>query len=138
MTRNLLFFCGKKQMKPFDFINEINHSKKDIMVDDISEKSYNAFLVNRGLSYFVDTILYSNEMNVNHHISNRMQFDFLLHSVKSKKRFSKWAKAENVKHLETVKEYYGYSNSKAKMVLPLLNEEQLNHIESKLYKGGKK
>ena len=74
---------------PFDYVNSINISKKDIMHDDISEKSYPAFMVNRALSYFNDTVLYANEMNVNHHIDNKLQYHFLINIIRKKKRFSK-------------------------------------------------
>lgn len=124
-------------MNPFDYLNAINQTKEDVMVDDIAESKYNPFLVNRGLSYFVDTILYANEMNLHNHIDKRMQFDFLQSSIRKKKRFSKWAKAEKVTDLEVVKEYYGYSNEKAKAILPLLNNEQLDTLKLKLNKGGK-
>ena len=79
-------------MNPFEYLNAINSTKKDIMVDDIAEKGYNSFMVNRGLSYFNDTVLMANEMNVNHTIDNRLQFDFLINIVRKKKRFSKWIK----------------------------------------------
>tara|TARA_B110000902_G_scaffold153869_1_gene176751 strand:- start:327 stop:713 length:387 start_codon:yes stop_codon:yes gene_type:complete len=124
-------------MNPFDYLNAINATKEDVMVDDVAESKYNAFLINRGLSYFVDTVLYANEMNLHNHIDKRMQFDFLQSSIRKRKRFSKWAKAEKVTDLEVVKEYYGYSNEKAKAILPLLNDEQLDQLKLKLNKGGK-
>ena len=79
-------------MNPYQFLNSINHTKKDIMIDDIAEKQYVPFVINRSLSYFNDTVLMANEMNINHHIDNRLQFDFLLNIVRKKKRFSKWIK----------------------------------------------
>jgi|TARA_B110000914_G_C15214576_1_gene332263 Holliday junction resolvase RusA-like endonuclease len=125
-------------MNPFDYLNAINTTKKDIMVDDISEKGYSPFMVNRGLSYFPDTILYANEMNLNHHIDHRLQFDFFINIIKKKKRFSKWAKPVDIENLELIKEYYGYSNVKAKSVLSLLNDEQINELKLRIYKGGKR
>jgi len=108
------------------------------MVDDVAEKAYASFMVNRGLSYFPDTILFANEMNVNHHIDHRLQFDFFINIIKKKKRFSKWAKPINIENLELIKEYYGYSNEKAKSVLSLLNGEQINELKLRMYKGGKR
>ncbi len=108
------------------------------MVDDVAEKAYTSFMVNRGLSYFPDTILFANEMNVNHHIDHRLQFDFFINIIKKKKRFSKWAKPINIENLELIKEYYGYSNEKAKSVLSLLNDEQINELKLRMYKGGKR
>ena len=125
-------------MSPFDYLNAINTTKKDIMVDDVAEKAYASFMVNRGLSYFPDTILFANEMNLNHHIDHRLQFDFFINIVKKKKRFSKWAKPINIENLEFIKEYYGYSNEKAKSVLSLLNGEQINELKLRMYKGGKR
>jgi len=125
-------------MNPFEYLNAINTSKKDLMVDDVAEKAYTPFMVNRGLSYFPDTILFANEMNLNHHIDNRLQFDFFINIIKKKRRFSKWAKPVNIENLELIKEYYGYSNEKAKSVLSLLNNDQINELKARIYKGGKR
>ncbi len=125
-------------MNPFDYLNSINNTKKDIMVDDIAEKDYNAFMVNRGLSYFSDTILMANEMNINHHLESRLQFDFLINIIKKKRRFSKWLKATEVENLSIIKEYYGYSDEKAKSVLSLFGNDQINELKQRIYKGGKR
>ena len=125
-------------MNPFEYLNSINMTKQDIMIDDIAEKGYNSFIVNRSLSYFNDTVLYANEMNVNHHIDNRLQFDFFINIVRKKKRFSKFMKPETVSDVEAVKEYYGYSNEKAKSALTLLTSDQINELKKKVYKGGRK
>ena len=125
-------------MNPFEYLNAINDTKKDIMVDDIAEKGYNAFMVNRGLSYFHDTTLIANEMNQKAYLDNRLQFDFLINIVRKKKRFSKWMKQSSVSDVEVVKEYYGYSNEKARQALSLLTPEQLKALEKKVAKGGRK
>jgi len=125
-------------MNPFEYLNAINTSKKNIMVDDIAEKDYNAFMVNRGLSYFADTVLLANEMNLNHHLDSRLQFDFFINIIKKKKRFSKWLKAADIENLEVIKEYYGYSEEKAKSVLSLFNDEDINELKNRIYKGGKR
>ena len=125
-------------MNHFDYLNSINLTKQDIMVDDICEKAYNSFMVNRGLSYFNDTVLMANEMNLNAHLDNRLQFDFLINIVRKKKRFSKWAKAQTNSDVEVVKEYYGYSNEKARQILPLLTSEQIDDLKKKVYRGGKR
>lgn len=124
-------------MNPFDFLNAVNHTKEDIMIDDVAEKAYNSFMVNRGLSYFHDTALIANEMNINHHLDNRLQFDFLINIIRKKKRFSKWAKAHKIDDVEVVKEYYGYSNEKARQAIKLLSSEQLDELKKKVYKGGR-
>lgn len=125
-------------MNPFDFVNAINTSKQQLIVDAQSEKDYNPYMVNRSLSYFMDTILFANEMNVAHHIDNKPQFDFLLNTVKKGKRFAKWAKAESPEDLEIVKEYYGYSNDKAKVAMTLLDKTTINELRLRVYKGGKR
>lgn len=124
-------------MNPFEYLNSINDSKKDIMVDDLAEKAYVPFTVNRSLSYFSDTVLLANEMNVNHHIDNKLQYHFLLNLVRKRKRFSKWIKPEKSDDVNAIKEYYGYSDEKARQVLSLLSSDQLATIKKKLYKGGK-
>ena len=125
-------------MNPFEYTNAINYTKKNIMVDDIAEKQYNPFMVNRTLSYFNDTVLMANEMNLNHHLDNRLQFDFFINIIRKKKRFSKWNKPETVSDVEVVKQYYGYSNEKARQVLTLLTSKQIDELKKKVYKGGRK
>jgi len=125
-------------MNPFTYVNEITNGKKHIMVDDIAEKAYNPFMVNRGLSYFHDTVLMANEMNRYHQIDQRLHFDFLIHIVRKKKRFSKWLKPEENSEIEVIKEYYGYSNEKARQIHSLLSSDQINELKKKVYKGGKR
>ena len=125
-------------MNPFKFTDAINYTKQDIMIDDVTEKAYNPFLINRSLSYFPDTVLAANEMNRNHHIDNRLQFDFFINIVRKRKRFSKWFKPEHISDLDVVKKYYGYSNEKARQVLTLLSTENINELKHKVAKGGRK
>ena len=125
-------------MNPFDYVNAINYTKKNIMVDDITEKAYIPYMVNRQLSYFPDTVLAANEMNRNHHIDNRLQFDFFINIIRKRKRFSKWYKPETISDLDAVKKYYGYSNEKARQVLTLLSPEHINELKRKVTTGGRK
>lgn len=125
-------------MSPFEFLNSINHSKKDVMVDDLTEKSYNGFMVNRSLSYFPDTVGFANVMNQYHHAANKLQYHFLINIIRKRKRFSKWMKPEQVSDIEAIKQYYGYSNEKAKQVFSLLSPEQITIIIQKVSKGGRK
>ena len=125
-------------MNPFEFVNAINYTKKNIMVDDITEKAYAPYMVNRQLSYFPDTVLAANEMNRNHHLDNRLQFDFFINIIRKRKRFSKWYKPETVSDLDAVKKYYGYSNEKARQVLTLLSPEHINELKRKVTTGGRK
>jgi hypothetical protein len=125
-------------MSPFEYLNAINYSKKDIMVDDITEKEYNAFMVNRSLSYFPDTVFAANEMNIHHQIDSRLQFDFLINIIRKRKRFSKWDKKKINSDVEVVKEYYGYNEEKALQILSILSTDQLNELYRKVSKGGRK
>ena len=125
-------------VSPFDYLNSINFTKQDIMMDDQAEKCYAPFMVNRGLSYFPDTVAFANEMNRYHHLDNRLQFDFLINITRKRKRFSKWAKAQPESDIDAVKEYYEYSNEKARQALTLLSPEQIKIIKTKVSKGGKR
>ena len=120
-------------MNPFEIIKSISNTKKDILDN---EKDYNAFMVNRGLSYFPDTVLYANEMNKFHHLDNRLQYSFLINIVRKRNRFSKWNKSIESENINAIKEYYGYSNEKARDVLPLLSNENLTIIKRKINHGG--
>lgn len=124
-------------MNPFEYINAINDTKADLMVDDIAEKQYVPFVVNRTLSYFVDTALLANEMNRYHHLDKKLQFHFLINSVRKRKRFSKWIKPQEQEALLIVKEYYGYSYEKARSALSLLSADEVEQLKHKLSKGGR-
>ena len=125
-------------MSPFVYVNDITYGKKGIMVDDLAEKDYNAFIINRSLSYHNDTVLFANEMNIHHTIDSRLQYEFFINIIRKKKRWSKWMKPSEVSNIELIKEYYGYSNEKAKSVLSLFNDEQINELKNRIYKGGKR
>ena len=124
-------------MNPFEYVNAINYTKKDIMTDDITEKAYAPYMINRQLSYFPDTVLAANAMNRNHHIDHRLQFDFFINIIRKRKRFSKWHKPETVSDLEAVKKYYGYSEEKALQAMNILTKEQVKYIKQKLNTGGR-
>ena len=121
-----------------EYLNAINFTKKNVMNSDdpMWEKKYPAFMVNKVLSGFSDTIMLTNEMNRNHFLDRDMQFQFLLNSIRSKKRFTPYVRRSKIKDIECVKEYYGYSNEKAKSALDILTKEQLKLIKERLYKGG--
>jgi hypothetical protein len=122
-----------------DWLNSINYSKKNLIDEDPDvEKKYPAYIINRCMSGHLDAIMYANEMNLYHNLSPKLQYDFLLNILRSKKRFSPWVKKEELKNLDYVKRYYGYSDEKAKQVLPLLSKEQLTFIQEKLERGGLK
>ena len=124
-------------MSPFDFLNSINSTKVNLLDKDPENiNQYNSLLVNRSLSYFPDTVLISNEMNRLHHLDARLQYDFLINIVRKKKRFSKWDKPQST-DIECIKEYYGYSDSKAKQIIGLLTSEQIQELKNKVNKGGR-
>ena len=120
-------------MNPFELIKSISSTKKDILEN---EKDYNAFMVNRGLSYFPDTVIYANEMNRFHHLDSRLQYQFLINTIRKRNRFSKWNKSIESKNINAIKKYYGYSNEKARDVLPLLSNENLKYIRGRIQHGG--
>ena len=125
-------------MKLSEYLNAINYTKKNLLdTDDESvEKEYTPFVINRCLSYFVDTILYANEMNQRNQLSKKMQFDYLLNSIRKNKRYSKWLKRESEKNLDIVKEFYGYSDAKAREILDIITEDDLIWLRQKLDTGG--
>ena len=122
-----------------EYLKAINQSKEPLMdsEDEMWEKKYSPFISNRCLYPFSDTILLVNEMNIYNGLDNKLQFHFLLNSIRSRKRFAPWLKNEKVENLECVKEYYGYSNEKAKSALSILNKSQIETIKKSLQKGGR-
>ena len=124
-------------MNPFDYVNAILQNKKQLVVDEATEKEYVPFLVNRSLSYHKDCIMYANEMNQRHFLDKKLQNDFLLNTVRSQKRpFAKWAKVEKSEDLECIKQVYKFSDSKARDALRLLSKEQIQELKEKTEIGG--
>ena len=123
-----------------DYLNSINLSKENLMDGDDPEweKKYSPYIINKCLAPFNDTIMLVNEINMRHHLDKKLQYDFLLNSIRSKKRYAPWVKASKLKDLEYVKEYYGYTDEKAKTALSILNNSQIKAIKDSLNKGGKK
>ena len=127
-----------EELTPFKFVDAINSTKKNLIVDSYTEKMYQPFMTNRALSYFPDTIFYANEMNLYHNLDNKLQFDYLINNVRPKKRFSKWSKVQDDEDIQAVKEYFKYNTDKAKAALAILSPEHINEIKEKLHKGGTK
>ena len=126
---------------PFDYVNDINHKKKNIMRgtdnDELAEDGYIPYFANKALSYFPDTLFAANQMNMFADVDNLLQYEFLLNTVRPKKRFAKWVKNEDSEDLEIIKLYYGYSNKKAEQALKVLSSEQINSIKNKVLRGTK-
>ena len=123
--------------KPFDYVNQILQGKKQLIVDELTEKDYAPFLTNRALSLHKDCVLFANEMNQRHHLDKKMQNDFLLNTVRSMKRtFAKWEKSERDDDIECVKMAYGLSDTKAREALRLLSSEQIQQLKEQTLTGG--
>lgn len=127
---------------PFDYVNSINFSKENMMRntenDELAEKGYDPFLTNRSLSYFEDTIGMANEMNLRANADKLLQYEFLLNTIRKRKRFSKWVKPEKNESIALIQEFYGYSRRKAEEAADMLTNEQIDEIRNKLLKGGLK
>ena len=124
-------------MSPFDYVEFILHKKKT--EDGLEFKDYAPFIVNRSLSYHLDCILYANDMNLHPGIDKDQQFHYLLNSIRPMKRkFQPWQKSKQDENIDCVKEYFGYSNAKAKEALRILTDEQIAEIKIKTDKGGVK
>ncbi|AOO15845.1 DNA polymerase clamp loader subunit [Cyanophage S-RIM12_W1_24_0910] len=123
-----------------DYLNSINISKENLMEDEDPawEKNYPPFIINKCMSHHMDTVMFANEMNMYSGLDKKLQYDFFINIVRTRKRFSPWGKKEKVKDIELVKEFYGYSTEKAAQALRILSPTQLDVIRSKLNKGGKK
>lgn len=128
----------KKALTPFDYIDAISHTKEDLFDgNENAEKEYNAYIVNRGLSFGADTVLYANEMNRYHFLQKQHQFQFLQGTIRKRKRYNSWIRAEKESEdIAALKEYYNYSNDDAKYALSLLMPDQLELIKQRLNKGG--
>jgi len=124
-------------MNPFDYVNQILYGKKNLIVDEESEKGYAPFLINRSLSYHKDCIAYANEMNSRHHLDKKLQYDFFLNTIRSQKRpFAKWVKSEKSEDLECIKQVFGLSNEKAREAMRLLSNEQIQQLKEQTDTGG--
>ena len=122
-----------------DYLNAINYTKEPLLdtEDDQWEKKYPSYIINKCIAPFPDSLMLVNEINQLHHLDKKLQYDFLINSLRARKRYTPWMKAKKLENLEYVKEYYGYNNEKAKSALDILNDEQISAIKTKLNKGGR-
>ena len=122
-----------------DYLNAVNSTKEKLMDDEDEtwEKKYTPYIVNKCVAPFQDTIMLVNEINQFHHLDKKLQFDFLINSLRPRKRYTPWLKATKLENLEYVKEFYGYNNEKAKVALDILDDEQISAIKQKMRKGGR-
>jgi len=122
-----------------DWLNSINQTKKNLIDENpLSENEYPPFVINKCLSGHIDCLMYSNEMNMNHNLDKKLQYDFFINILRTKKRFSPWIRKDIVKDLDYVKKYYGYNNEKAQQALNILTKDQINFIRNKFETGGRK
>ena len=124
-----------------DYLNSINLNKNDLMGEDSDpawKSKYPAYIINKCMSHHMDTVMYANEMNQYSFLDSKMQYDFYIHIVRPKRRFSPWGKKKKIDDLDLVKRYYGYSTDKAIQALRILSPNQIDYIKDKLNKGGKK
>ena len=122
-----------------DYLKAINYTKEPLLdtEDEQWEKKYPPFIINKCVAPFPDSLMLINEINQLHHLDKKLQYDFLINSLRARKRYTPWMKAKKLENLEYVKEYYGYNNEKAKSALDILNDEQISTIKIKLNKGGR-
>lgn len=131
-----LYFLGSI-MNPFEFVNSVTYSKQDMM-NDVNEKEYAPFLVNRSLSYHQDCVLYVNEMNKRFDVSHKLQYHYLLNTIRKRKRFAKWSKPELADDLKVVMDYYLVSREKAEEYLKILKQKDIGVLKTRMNKGGVK
>ena len=124
------------KMNLSEVLNAINYDKTTLLEDDLQEKAYVPFVINRSLSYFPDTILYANQVNHYNQLDKKMQFDYLRLSLRPRKRFSKWIKSQEEDDLQLIKDHYNYSNERATEVLRVLTPNQIEDIRSLYEYGG--
>ena len=122
---------------PFDFVKSVSYDKKDLMVDEVEEKAYQPFLINKALSYHQDAVFLTNEMNVRHGVDNRLQYMFFLNTLRKRQRFSKWQKPYISKKIDTVKSFYKISTKEAKDYAEILSDKQIRELKNSMKTGGK-
>jgi hypothetical protein len=124
-------------VNPFDYVNAILYTKKDVMEQNGNEKDYNPFLTNRALSYHRDSIFVAQQLNLLPGIDNKLQFRYLINTIRPMKRDKKqWAKKKENNDIDAVIEYFGYDYKQALIALSILSKDQLKQIKRKLEKGG--
>lgn len=126
-------------MKLWDFINDINGKHENLMRgtdnDQLAEKTYVPYIVNKQMSYFPDTIMYAQQMNRSS-VDNIMAYEYYLNSIRPRKRFAKWSKRQESEDLNLVRRHYGYDYNKAEQALALLSPQDLQNLREKYSEGG--
>jgi clamp loader A subunit len=123
-----------EKVSPFVWVDAITQKKSDPMVEH-GEKAYPAFMINRSLSYYPDTIMHAAEINLYQHLDLKLQYDYYMEAVRSKKRFSKWGKKSTSKDVELIMETYRFSRVKAEAASKILTKEQLAAMKESRERG---
>jgi hypothetical protein len=119
-----------------EVIPSILQTKKPVITQE-NEKDYVPYVVNKSLSFHYDCVMWANEMNKLPNTDRLLQYHFLINKVRGYRRpFQKWHKMETIEDLDVVKEYFNYSNEKAKEAMTVLSNEQIIEIRKLTNKGG--
>lgn len=119
-----------------EIIPSILQNKSSVVTEE-NEKDYVPYVVNKALSFHYDCILYANEMNKHPSLDKLLQYHYYLNTIRPYKRpFQKWHKKDSIENLSLIKEYYNVSNDKAKEILGILTDAQIEIVKKKLEKGG--
>jgi len=122
---------------PFDYVKSINgNSSVSIMADESDRKQYLPFIINRSLSYHMDTIMLANEMNLNSHLDVREQYDFLRLTVRPRKRFAKFQKTTHEEDADVLVQEYSMNRQRAEEALRFLSKDEINRLRVKQQHGG--
>lgn len=113
------------------FLKSINKSKQNVVNDDeVSYDDYIPFIINKCLSYYPDTLLLAEEMNMHSEIPKEYQYKFLLNMVRPAfRQFKSWVSPEKNEKLQHIMEYYKYNRDKASMICDLFTDEQIEFIK---------
>lgn len=122
-----------------ELLKSINKTKENLLQkNELYVREYQPFVINRTLSYFKDTIFFVNEINQFQDLDNKMQYDFLLNSIRARSRFKKWDKKKQYENVSVIMEYYNYSTKEAERVHELFDKNKIEQMKKELYKGGTK
>lgn len=120
----------------FDFVKDISKEKKNIIKDN--EKDYVPYIVNKALSYYLDTSLQANEMNMYSELDRKMQFDYLFNSIEPRYRYKPWLKNKNSEEIQILQEYFGYNYKNAAAAARILSPKDIKEIKAIIARGNEK
>ena len=124
-------FEEEKGLSPFDFIKSVSNTKKDLIKDNPDDtKAYKAYVVNHGLSFYPDTVLIANEMNLYPDIPAISQYYYYMGAIRKGNRYSEWHKLKKNDDLDLVQKVYQVRREIAKQYLKLLSKEDLNKLRA--------